>query len=294
VKLFPPTGNPERALIMEIAIAWLTMAALILLVLGIIDPGTALFWSKGVKTRKRAAMIYGFVFFATVALSIVFFPRTNLESKLYTLLAFGVIALAAGYVNPQLVLPWRRDATRRAVALFYLPPIALIAGAIFYTGMTTQVDPRYDLRPEELSSASEPELIKYRAAEALDGDNNLGMARIRNIELSEAADGGYDVVVEYNMDDVVFVSFFKIKAEEDMTKVYKALYSGDFDLNKVTVTGYFPVGDRDRKNPSVPVWTTTLDKAQAEGVDWSKSDYELAGEVLPKLWKTEYMHPDYK
>ena len=71
---------------MEIAIAWLTMAALILLILGIIDPGIALFWSKGVKTRKRAAMIYGFVFFATAALSIIFFPRTNLESKLYTLL----------------------------------------------------------------------------------------------------------------------------------------------------------------------------------------------------------------
>ena len=96
---------------MEIAIAWLTMAALILLILGIIDPGIALFWSKGVKTRKRAAMIYGFVFFATAALSIIFFPRTNLESKLYTLLVFGVIALAAGYVNPSLVLPWRRDAS---------------------------------------------------------------------------------------------------------------------------------------------------------------------------------------
>lgn len=270
------------------------MAALVLLVLGIIDPGTALFWSKGVKTRKRAAMIYGFVFFATVALSIVFFPRTNLESKLYTLLAFGVIALAAGYVNPSLVLPWRKDATRRAVALFYLPPIALIVAAIFYTGMRIQVDPRYNLRPDELSIASEPELIKYRAAEALEGENNLGMGRIRNIALSDAADGGYDVVVDYNMDDVVFVSFFKIKAEEDMTKVYKALYSGDFDLNKATVTGYFPVGDRDRKNPSVPVWTTTLDKAQAEGVDWSKSDYDLAGEILPKLWTTEYLHPDYK
>ncbi len=278
---------------MELVTAWLIMAALVLLILGILDPGTALFWSKGVKTRKRAVMIYGFVFYAVFALSIVFLP-TNLESKLYTLLAFAVVALVAGYINPVLVLPWRKDASRKSVVMFYLPPIVLIIAAMFYTVGTIQVDPRYDLQPVELSSATEPSLIKYKAAAALKGENNLGEGRVRKIEVNEAQGGGYDVLVEYNMDAVAFLYFFMLKAEEDMTKIYKALYRGDFDIHKVTVTGYFPVGEWDKNNPSVPVWTTSLDKTQSKVVKWSKPDYELAGDVLPKIWKTEYIHSDYK
>ena len=52
-----------------------------------------------------------------------------------------------------------------------------------------------------------------------------------------------------------------------MTRVYKALYSGGYDIKKVTVTGYFPVGDRERKNPPVAVWTTSLGRAGADKVD---------------------------
>ena len=140
---------------MEIVIAWITIASLIMLMLGLIDPSTALFWVKGEKTRKRAAMIYGYVFFVMIALGVVFFPRTNLESKLYTLLVFCIIALGAGFINPSLVMPWSGTATKRTVAFFYIPPALLLVAALFYAGMSKSVDPRYDIPGYEMSEADE-------------------------------------------------------------------------------------------------------------------------------------------
>lgn len=288
-----PATREEFCLDMEIAIAWLTIASLIMLMLGLIDPGTALFWSKE-KTRKRAAMVYGYVFFVMIALSVIFFPRTNLESRIYTLMIFCVIALAAGFVNPRLALPWMRFATKKSVALFYFPPLVLLGAAVFYAGMSKPVDPRYDIPAYEMSEAGEPELIEYSAASVLRGENNIGVGRVREVQVTDAPGGGYDVLVEYNMDDVVFVSFFKLKAEEDMTRIYKALYTSGHDIKNVTVTGYFPVGDRERKNPPVPVWTTTLGGAAARNVEWGEKDYKLSNEVLPKVWKTEYLHKKYE
>ncbi|MEQ9619845.1 MAG: hypothetical protein RIG61_11830 [Deltaproteobacteria bacterium] len=279
---------------MEIVIAWITIASLIMFVLGLIDPGTALFWIRGEKTRKRAAMLYGFIFFVMMAFGVVFFPRTNLESKLYTLLVFCVIAMGAGFVNPSLVMPWRRAATKRTVAFFYLPAVLLLVGALFYAGMSKPVDPRYDIPEYERSGAEEPGLIAFRAASVLRGENNLGLSRVREIDVTGAASGGYNVLVEYNMDDVMFARFFRLKAEADMTSIYKSLYSSGYDIKKVTVSAYFPVGPRREDNPPVAVWTTSLGKKKADKIDWDKSVYELEGKILPKAWKTEYVLPGYE
>ncbi len=278
---------------MEIVIAWITIASLIMFMLGLIDPGTALFWVRGEKTRKRAAIVYGYVFFVMIAVGVVFFPRTNLESKLYTLLVFCVIALGAGFINPSLVMPWSRTATKTTVAFFYLPPSLLLVGALFYAGMSKSVDPRYDIPEYDMSEAGEPRLIAYRAASVLKGENNLGASRVRKVGVTDAAGGGYDVLVEYNMDDVMFARFFKLKAEADMTAIYKTLYSSGYDIKKVTASAYFPVGDRDKDNPPVVVWTTSLGREEADKIDWEKSVYELEGETLPRAWKTEYLLPGY-
>jgi hypothetical protein len=274
---------------MEIIIAWLTIASLIMIVVGLIDPAIALPWSRE-KTRKRAAMVYGYAFFALVALSIVFFPRTNLESRLYALFFLCIAALAAGIANPRLVLPWARDASRSGVLLFYLPPVALLIAAMVYANASRQVDPRYNIPPAEISGADEVRTLKYRAAAELKGQNNIGLDRVKKIEVKEDPGGGYGVLVEFNIDDVMLPSFFKIKAESDMTKVYKALYTSGYNVKDVTVTAYFPVGYREMEEPTppVPVLTTSLDAAQASKIDWGGNVYELEAEVLPKTWKTEY------
>jgi len=271
---------------MEVIIAWLTIASLILIVVGLIDPAIALPWSRE-KTRRRAAMVYGYAFFAMVALSIVFFPRTNLESRIYALFFLCAAALAAGLAYPKVVLPWARDASRKAVLLFYLPPAVLLIGAMLYANASRQVDPRYYIPPDGLAGADQVETLKYRAASELKGQNNIGLDRVRKIDVSEARGGGYDMLVEFNIDDVMIPSLFKLKAESDMTNVYKAVYTSGYDVKNVTVTAYFPVGYREKEGvtPPVPVLTTSLGAAGAAGVDWSLPPYELESNVMPKVWK---------
>ena len=280
---------------MEIIIGWLTIASLILFVVGLIDPMIALPWSRE-KTRRKAAIVYGYAFFAMVALGIVFFPRTNLESKLYALFFLLIAALAAGLAYPRAVLPWTREASRKAVLFFYLPPFLLLIGAMVYANASRLVDPRYYIPPGELAGADQVKTLKYRAASELKGQNNIGLDRVRKIEVSEAGGGGYDVLVEFNIDDVMVPSFFKLKAEDDMTKVYKTVYTAGYDVKNVTVTAYFPVGYREKEGetPPVPVLTTSLDAAAASGVDWSMSPYELGSSVLPKVWKVTFKREGFE
>ena len=276
---------------MEIIIAWLTIASLIMIVLGLIDPAIALPWSRE-KTRKRAAFVYGYAFFAMVALSIVFFPRTNLESRVYALFFLLVAALAAGLINPKLVMPWAKDATKKGVLMFYIPPAVLLIGAMVYANASRQVDPRYSIPPDELESADQVSMIRYRAAAELRGQNNMGLDRVGKIDVKEAEGGGYDVLVEYNIDDVMVPSFFRIKAESDMAKVYKAVYAGGYNVKNVTVSAYFPVGYRENEKaelvPPVPVLTTSISGEEAGKIDWEMNPYELEADVLPKVWKTGY------
>ena len=280
---------------MEIIIAWLTIASLIMIVVSLIDPAIALPWMR-VKTRKKAVMVYGYAFFALVALSIAFFPRTNLESKLYALFFLCIAALAAGLVNPSLVMPWTGGATKKGVLLFYIPPAVLLVGAMVYASATRPVDPRYYIPPGELDGAAPLSMIEYKAAAEFRGQNNLGLDRVKNIEVKDARGGGYDVLVEFNLDDVMLPSFFKIKAESDMTKVYKTIYSGGYDVKNVTVTAYFPVGYRKKEGPTapVPVFTTSLGSAEASKIDWEGNIYLLESEILPKAWKTEYKLPGFE
>lgn len=274
---------------MEIIIAWLTIASLILIVLGLIDPTIALPWSRE-KTRKRAAFVYGYVFFALVALSVVFFPRTNLESRVYALFFLLLAALAAGLVYPKIVMPWAKDPTKKGVLMFYIPPAVLLICAMVYANAAREIDPRYFIPPGELESADPVSVIKYRAAAELRGQNNMGLDRVGKIDVKDAPGGGYDVTVEYNIDDVMVPSFFSLKAASDMAKLYRAVYTAGYDVKNTTVSAYFPVGYRDKTEPvpPVPVLTTSLGGQEAGKIDWDRNPYELESDVLPKVWKTGY------
>jgi hypothetical protein len=75
-----------------------------------------------------------------------------------------------------------------------------------------------------------------------------------------------------------------------MTKVYKAVYTSGYDVRNVTVTAYFPVGYREREEPTdpVPVLTTSLDAEPAAKIDWGANVYDLEAGVVPKAWKVVF------
>lgn len=274
---------------MEIIIAWLTIASLIMIVVGLIDPAIAMPWTRE-RSRKKAILIYGYAFFALIALSIAFFPQTNLESKTYALFFMCIAALAAGLVSPGLVMPWVRSATKKGVLLFYITPALILIGSMVYANAARKMDPRYYVPPDALHSSDRISLIKYNAAAELKGRNNIGLDRVKNIEVKEAPGGGYDVLLEFNLDDVVLPSFFKLKAESDMTNLYRAIYSNGYDVKNATISAYFPVGYREKEGTTqpVPVFTTSLGSAEASKIDWKSNNYLLQNDILPKTWKTEY------
>lgn len=277
---------------MEIVVAWLTIFVVFGLITGLVYPPLALPFTKD-KTRKKALIIYGYALFLTLALGVVFIRGTNLESRLFVLFFFSLIALGAGLLYPPLVLPWKKDPVKKSVALFYLPPIVILTLAMFYTKATVRVDPRYALTRSEMIEAAPERLIEYTAASVLKGENNMGQPRVKRITVEESG-GGYEVSVEYNMDDVMFKGLFKLQLGADMTKVYKALYTSVYDVDKVRVSAFLLEGGRESDSPPELIGTTSLDREQAQGVDWDEKTHVLEAEVMPKAWNEEYMHPEYE
>ena len=266
-----------------------------LIVLSLVDPAIALPWSRE-KTRKRGVSVYGCAFFASLALSIVIYPATNLEFRISWLLILAIIPLAIGLISPGMVLPWSRNPTKSSVLMFYLPPVLILVGGMFYAVKLQPIDPRYDLPAAEVESADPVRALRYAVAKELRGENNIGLPRIRSIEVAPADGVGYDVKVEYNINNPGLKSFFSMLSKMDMTKIYRAIYTSGRDVASASITAYLPIGDPAGKSPPEPVLSTTLDKKAADKADWNadRPELELETEVLPELWTETYVHPDYK
>ncbi|MCA9810752.1 MAG: hypothetical protein KC473_10455 [Candidatus Dadabacteria bacterium] len=280
---------------MELVLSWISIASLMLIVLSLVDPAIALPWSK-VKTRKKGVSIYGCTFLASLALSIVIYPATNLESRITWLLMLAIIPLIIGIISPGLVLPWSRNPTKLSVLMFYLPPVIFLAAGLHYATKSQPIDPRYDLPAAEVQSADPVRALRYAVANELRGENNIGLPRIRSIQVTPTDGVGYDVKVEYNINNSGLKSFFGVLSKMDMTKIYRAIYTSGRDVASASITAYYPVDDPMGKSPPVPVLTTTLDKKAADNIDWSldRPELELETEILPELWTETYIHPDYK
>jgi len=278
---------------MEVVLNWISLASLMLLILSLIDPSLALPWSKQ-KTRRRGISVYGCAFFASIALYIVVYPATNLESRMISLLVLCIVLIAVGLISPGIVLPWSKNPTKLSVLMFYLPPAILLAAGVYYAVSSRAVDPRYDLPSGQVESADPVTALRYTAAYELRGESNIGLPRVRNIDVRPAAGGGYDVDVEYNMDNAGTKDLFRMMSKIDMGNLYRAFYTSGQDVASATITAYFPVDDPVGGEPPVRVFSTTLDKKTADKADWTTERTVLEMDILPSLWTETYIHPKYK
>ena len=278
---------------MEVVINWISIASLMLLVITLVNPALALPWSKE-KTRRRGISVYGCAFFASIALYIVVYPATNLESRVISLLFLCIVFLAVGLVSPGIVLPWSKNPTKLSVLMFYLPPALLLVAGVFYAVSSRVVDPRYDLPPGQVESADPVTALRYTAAYELRGESNIGLPRVRSIDVKPAEGGGYNVAVEYNMDNAGTKDLFRMMLKMDMGSLYHALYTSGQDVASAAITAYFPVDDPAGGEPPVRVFSTSLDKKTADQADWNAERTVLEMDILPALWTETYVHPKYK
>ena len=278
---------------MELVLNWISIASLMLIVLSLVDPAIALPWSK-VKTRKKAISVYGCAFFASIALYVVIYPATNLESRITSLLILCILFLAIGLASPGIVLPWSRNPSKSSVLMFYLPPVLFLVAGLYYAVHSRQIDPRYDLPAAEVESADPVRGLRYVVANELRGENNLGLARVRSIDVTPTDGVGYDVKVEYNIDNAGTKDLFRMLSKMEMGNIYRAIYTSGRDVASASITAYFPVSDPAGEEPPVPIFSTTLDKKTADEADWNADRAELEVDLLPGLWTETYVHPDYK
>ena len=264
-----------------------------LIVLSLVNPAIALPWSK-VKTRRKGVSIYGCIFFASIALYVVIYPATNLESRITSLLILCILFLAIGLASPGIVLPWSRNPTKASVLMFYLPPVLFLVAGLYYAVHSRQIDPRYDLPPAEVESADPVRALRYVVANELRGENNLGLSRVRSIDVTPTDGVGYDVKIEYNIDNAGTKNLFRMLSKMEMGNLYRAIYTSGRDVASASITAYFPVGNPAGDDPPVPVFSTTLDKKTADEADWNADRAELEIDILPGLWTETYVHPDYK
>jgi len=116
----------------------------------------------------------------------------------------------------------------------------------------------------------------------------------RSVEVVEQANGGWGVFVEYNAGDNLTTSLKKTGIEKTMSEVYIALYTSDLDIRTASVAAYFPVVDQYGNESEAIVYKSVLEKEEADKVNWDIDGSYLQLEILPGVWSTTLLHPDFR
>jgi hypothetical protein len=186
--------------------------------------------------------------------------------------------------------------TRKQIALYMgiLTFVLLLLG-----GATAETSPEesgttQEQGVEDLSSLSEEDQIKAIVSQQLEGKNNLDNDYFRSVEVVEQANGGWGVFVEYNAGDNLTTSLKKTGIEKTMSEVYIALYTSDLDIRTASVAAYFPVVDQYGNESEAIVYKSVLEKEEADKVNWDIDGSYLQLEILPGVWSTTLLHPDFR
>lgn len=138
------------------------------------------------------------------------------------------------------------------------------------------------------------EKINIILKDVLAEKTNMGVDKLMKVEVDESQDGS-SVTVNFFANDNLTTNLQKVGIESDMSQVYISLYNlSELDIKSVTVSAYFNLIDKyGNTNPGV-IYKSSLDKAEADKVNWGVDDSVLRVQVLPSVWVTEFVHNDFK
>lgn len=141
---------------------------------------------------------------------------------------------------------------------------------------------------------SKEDQIKAMVKEQLKGTNNMKRNNLKKVEVTEQEGGGWNVTVDFNADDNLTTNLRKVGIEKEMSELYITLYKSGKDVSNATITAYFPLVDQYGKENDRAVYQSTLDKAEASKVNWNADQSSLKLSILPKVWTTTLLHPEFK
>lgn len=141
---------------------------------------------------------------------------------------------------------------------------------------------------------SEEDQIKQLASKQLEGKNNSGKDFLRKIDVVKQEKGGWGVFVDYNADDNLTTDMRKGGIEMKMSDIYTALYTSGKDIRTASVAAWFPLQDKYGNASDGIVYKSMLDKAEADKVNWQTDKASLDLNILPKVWTTTLLFPDFQ
>jgi len=146
--------------------------------------------------------------------------------------------------------------------------------------------------PTTSTTAGPASEFKSVVSRTLEGDNNMDKPLLRKVDVVEQIDGGYGVFVEMNANDNLTSGMIRGGIEQDMSKVYMALYQSGLDVRTATVAAYFPMTDQYGAESEAVIYKSMLDKSEADKVNWEADDSLLRTDILPGIWQTTLLHPE--
>lgn len=217
------------------------------------------------------------------------------------------IALVVGLIKPTAFARWVKNPTRKKVGLIFggLLLVFFIAfGMTTDTAKTANTSTKPATQTEtvkndptsapEAPALSEQDQIKKLVADQLKGQNNMKKDNLKGVEVSETEGGGWNVEVEFNASDNLSTNLRKKGIESDMSELYITLFKSGKDIRKATVTAYFPLQDQYGNVNDRAIYQSVLTKEEASKVNWNADQSSLKLSILPGVWDTTLLHPEFQ
>lgn len=224
-----------------------------------------------------------------------------------TLTFMFLIALLIGLVKPSLFSKAIENPTRKKVG-FTLGVLVIIFFLGF--GLTSDTETstsatsneqvtqaRAEAEPSATTqpvALSEQDQIKKLVTDQLQVKNNMDKDGLKNVEIIENDNGGWSVSVDFNADDNLTTNLRKVGIEKQMSELYITLFKSGKDIRTATITAYFPLQDQYGNVNDRAVYQSTLEKEEADKVNWNADESSLKLSILPKVWTTTLLHPEFQ
>ena len=162
------------------------------------------------------------------------------------------------------------------------------------TPPTTDTAVQAEQTPPPAAPVSEEDQLRQIVTDVLKGNTNMSKPRLRKVDIVKQAAGGWGVFTEFNGDDNLTANMRKGGIQSQMAEVYIALYTSGKDVQTATVAAYFPLVDQYGNESEGVVLKTSLSKAEAAKVNWSADSSTLRRSILPGVWTTVLVHPEFR
>lgn len=131
------------------------------------------------------------------------------------------------------------------------------------------------------------EEIESSVRKSLSQKTNNSQDKVRKVSVTKAAESEneYIVFVEINADSNLNERLTQIGVYEDNTDVYSALYKQDSGVREASIAVYANTVDKYGNTQNSVIMKTSLDKVEAEKVNWDLDKASLASMVLPAVWE---------